>query len=100
MLALSISNGSSGSSASMSKRSFNVVCSNVTRERSLVVLELCEPRSSVGSTEVRIDEGSRLGLGAGHELPVEVVRRLDRRVTHVGGDGLRVHAGGDQCRGE
>ena len=61
---------------------------------------LLEPRGSVGSGEVCVDQGSGLGLRAGHELAIEVVGRLDRRVAHVRRDRLRVDAGGDEDRRE
>src|SRR4051812_45845312 len=47
-----------------------------------------------------LDEVCGHVLVAGHEVPLDVERGLNGRVSEVRGDGLRVYAGGDEQRGE
>ncbi len=58
--------------------------------------KLDEPVSGVSSLEVCVDERHRFFLVAWHEVPIEIEGRLDRRVTQMRRDRLRVHAGCDQ----
>ena len=61
-------------------------------------MHLLNARSGVRTGEVGVDERCRFGLGAGHELAIEVVCRLNRRVAHVGRDCLRVDSGSYEGR--
>lgn len=46
-----------------------------------------------------IQQSRAFGLGAGHQMPVEVERHRDRRMAHEGRQGLGVDAGRDHERG-
>ena len=48
------------------------------------------------ASDVCVEQVGSLGLVAGQQVAVAVERDRDRRMTHVGADGLRADAGGDE----